>query len=290
MYESINFVAIDFETATSKAACQVGIAVVRQGEIVEQICRYIQPPGNRYVRQAIAVHHITPDMTIDAPTFAELWPEIRKYFHCQLLVFHNSSFDLNILKKEMERYDLNAIRPMGIVDTYELTGYKLEEACTDYGIEIENHHNALSDAIACARLFIAYLTTDYIPEHIETESPKNKLNHSYNYAFKDYSMDYIAEREIRHDLLKQDLSHADPSSPFYDKKVVITGLFPIDRNELATFLKEKGADINTSSSKKTNIVLIGEDPGPKKLEKIQELKEEGFDIQTLTWGEIKEFL
>lgn len=283
MYESINFVAIDFETATSKAACQVGIAVVRQGEIVDTICRYIQPPGNRYVRQTIAVHHITPDMTKDAPTFAELWPEIRKYFHCQLLVFHNAPFDLNILNKEMERYDLENFVPMAIADTYELTGYKLEEACADYGIEIENHHNALADAIACARLFIAYLTTDYIPKHIESErkqTPQSIHN----------SKDIIIHQKIRGDLLVQDLTNAAPSNPFYDKKVVITGLFPIDRNELASILKEKGADINTSISRKTNIVLIGEEPGPRKIEKIIELKEEGFDIQIMTWDELKNLL
>ena len=283
MYESINFVAIDFETATSKAACQVGIAVVRQGEIVDTICRYIQPPGNRYVRQTIAVHHITPDMTIDAPTFSELWPEIRKYFHCQLLVFHNAPFDLNILNKEMERYDLENFVPMAIADTHELTGYKLEEACADYGIEIENHHNALADAIACARLFIAYLTTDYIPKHIESErkqTPQSIHN----------SKDIIIHQKIRGDLLVQDLTNAAPSNPFYDKKVVITGLFPIDRNELASILKEKGADINTSISRKTNIVLIGEEPGPRKIEKIIELKEEGFDIQIMTWDELKDLL
>ena len=283
MYESINFVAIDFETATSKAACQVGIAVVRQGEIVEEICRFIQPPGNRYARQTIAVHNITPDMTENAPSFAELWPEIRKYFHCQLIVCHNASFDMNILEKEMDRYELENFVPMAIVDTYELTGYKLEEACADYGIEIENHHNALSDAKACARLFIAYLTTNYIPKHIETntiQSPKESY----------FSRDITIHQKIRGDLLVQDLSHADPSNPFYDKKVVITGIFPIERNELAAILKERGADINTTISKKTNIVLVGEDAGPKKLEKIQGLQEEGFRIQILTWKDLEPML
>lgn len=42
-----------------------------------------------------------------------------------------------------------------------------------------------------------------------------------------------------------------------------------------------GADINTSISKKTNFVLIGEDPGLSKLEKIDQLLHDGFPIRKL---------
>ena len=33
---NVNFVAIDFETATQKDACQLGIVIVEQGEIVDE--------------------------------------------------------------------------------------------------------------------------------------------------------------------------------------------------------------------------------------------------------------
>lgn len=281
MYESINFVAINFETATSKAACQIGIAVVRQGEIVEEVCRYIQPPANRYARQTIAVHHITPDMTKDAPTFAELWPELRKYFHCQLIVAHNASFDMGILSKEMERYNLQDFRPMGIVCTYELTGYKLKEACASYGIEIENHHNALADAKACAQLFIAYLTREPDAHYLPTyEEPKP--------TFAPFTLSsYAGHTKIDSDLLVQDLSNADPNNMFYNKKVVITGIFPLDRNELARKLKSMGADINTAVSRKTDFILVGEEPGPAKIQKCSDLIAEGYPIKPLHWDDFK---
>ena len=275
MNEAINFVAIDFETATANAACQIGIAVVRKGEIVEEVCRYIQPPENKYSRKNIAIHHITPDVTKDAPTFDKLWPEIRKYFHCQLIVCHNASFDMSILSKEIYRYDLEWYKPMATVCTYELTGAKLEVACSDYGIEVDNHHNALSDAIACAKLFISYLTSE--PNISGTISDEERQNES-----QVIESEYTFHEPIRKDLLVPDLENADKDSPFYNKKVVITGVFSIERNELAEFLKKEGADINTCISKRTNIVFVGDEPGPSKIDKLNDLLSEGYDIKIIT--------
>ena len=70
-------------------------------------------------------------------------------------------------------------------------------------------------------------------------------------------------------------------TPFFQKKVVITGsldYFPI-REELAKLLKSYGADINGNISKKTNIVIVGHDAGPKKMEKIYQLLDDGYFIQ-----------
>lgn len=278
MNEAINFVAIDFETATPTAACQIGIAVVRKGEIVEEVCRYIQPPDNKYRKKNIEIHHITPDMTKDAPTFAELWPEIRKYFHCQLIVCHNASFDMSILTKELYRYNLEWFKPMATVCTYELTGDKLDVACSDYGIEIDNHHNALSDAKACAKLFIAYLTSER--KSTETISGEEEQNNIEEVRIDKSKSTY--HESIRRDLLVPDLENANKESPFYNKKVVITGVFSIGRNDLAELLKKEGADINTAISRKTDFVFVGDDPGPSKMEKLYDLLSEGCDIKIIT--------
>lgn len=73
------------------------------------------------------------------------------------------------------------------------------------------------------------------------------------------------------------------------KKVVLTGTlqsFPV-REEVAELLKKYGADINSSISKKTQIVIVGAGAGPSKMKKIAELKEQGVDIKV--WNET-EFL
>ena len=83
------------------------------------------------------------------------------------------------------------------------------------------------------------------------------------------------------DVLRKDLSCADPNNPFYDRKVVITGIFTIERQELAMILKGMGADIDTTVSSKTNYMLIGEEPGPSKLRKFDELISSGKDVRKI---------
>lgn len=43
-----DFVAIDFETATEKSPCQIGMAVVKDGVIIKTINRLIKPLNNIY--------------------------------------------------------------------------------------------------------------------------------------------------------------------------------------------------------------------------------------------------
>jgi NAD-dependent DNA ligase len=92
---------------------------------------------------------------------------------------------------------------------------------------------------------------------------------------------FFEKQKISKELLIQDLSQVEKEDTiFYDKKVVLTGVFsryPV-RNYLADIIKKLGADINTSISKKTEIVCIGEGAGPSKMAKIEQLRIEGCDI------------
>ena len=89
-------------------------------------------------------------------------------------------------------------------------------------------------------------------------------------------------RTLRGNILEKDLSVADENSPFYDRNIVITGVFRLERKEIAIFFRNRlGADINTSITKRTHFVLIGEDPGPSKIEKIDKLIHDGYNIRTL---------
>jgi len=92
------------------------------------------------------------------------------------------------------------------------------------------------------------------------------------------------DRRISSDAKKQDLSIVENiDNPFYNKKIVISGVFenfPI-RNNLALLLKKYGADINGSISKETDIFIAGSDWGPKKMEKFLNLKSEGYKIELM---------
>ena len=64
----------------------------------------------------------------------------------------------------------------------------------------------------------------------------------------------------------------------------------MQRSEAAELVRALGADINTSISKKTQIVVIGDGAGPSKLRKIKELQDQGIDIRIIYEEEFLQIL
>ena len=156
------FTAIDFETATAYHPCSVGIVTVEEGIIVDEFVTLIQPPNNFYNPFNIQVHGIYPRDTANAKTFVEVFPEIEKRLKNRVVVAHNESFDRNVLSKTMALHgsnyeDLNiGSRWECTVKIYKAKGFKpakLSDCCRIMNIALE-HHEALSDARACAKLYL----------------------------------------------------------------------------------------------------------------------------------------
>lgn len=158
------FTAIDFETATwnSSSICQVGIIRIENGERVAEVNELIQPPGNTYFYKNIEIHGIKPEDTVDSPTFYDIWHEFKYLIEDQVFVAHNVGFDAGCLRSTLAYYDL--AQP------------KFEEKCTrkifrrglaylskKYKIPL-NHHDALSDANACAQLYLRHLAHQNLPK------------------------------------------------------------------------------------------------------------------------------
>lgn len=164
MDPSTSFVAIDFETATGymNSACALGIVTVEHGFITSTWQALIQPPDNRYWYSNTRVHGISARHTAYEPDFFEIYPEIHQRLYGKTLVAHNESFDRNVLKQSMMYYGIE-YEDLGLPDKwlctlriYRQKGFHpagLKACCHRMGIELD-HHNALSDALACARLFI----------------------------------------------------------------------------------------------------------------------------------------
>jgi len=160
------YAAIDFETATSErnSACAVAIINIEDGKIIDEYYTLIRPPRNEYQWQTIRVHGIKPKDTAKEKNFKEVWSEISSRLENRVIVAHNQSFDRSVLKHCMETYGLKnpnieIKKPWDCtLKLYQAKGYKpagLSACCEVHNIELD-HHNALSDAKACARLY--YLT------------------------------------------------------------------------------------------------------------------------------------
>lgn len=157
----MNFLAIDFETASYQrdSACSVGLVKVVNGEIKEKVVHLIRPPSSDFVFTYI--HGITWEQVEKALTFGEIWPTLKPLFEdIDFIGAHNASFDRGVLGACCERYgfsppDLPWECSVKLArSTWGISPANLANVSRVLGIEL-NHHEALSDALACARIFLA---------------------------------------------------------------------------------------------------------------------------------------
>ena len=79
------------------------------------------------------------------------------------------------------------------------------------------------------------------------------------------------------------LGHKDlKDNPFYERRVAYTGTFSMDSRALSKLLKHWGAEVNNTISKSTKFVLLGNNPNPEKVQKLDTLQHDGFTIRRLT--------
>jgi DNA polymerase-3 subunit epsilon len=149
-----SFTAIDFETAQGKrnSICQIGIVQVVDGEIVETYNKLVRPPDNFYFYRNTEIHGISSKDTENESTFDVLWHEIKHFIENQHVVAHNAAFDISCLKQTLDFYNLEHVH-FEQHCTYKIYGENLADLCRKHKIKL-NHHDALSDAMACAELFM----------------------------------------------------------------------------------------------------------------------------------------
>ena len=155
------FVAIDFETADfgRDSACAVGVVRAEGGRIVERRSFLIRPPRPHF--HFTHIHGITWTQVSREPSFGELWPRIRPILEgAGFLAAHNASFDRSVLRTCLET---SGLKPPGFPflctmrlarRTWAIRPTRLPDVCRRLGIRL-NHHDALSDAEACARIVLA---------------------------------------------------------------------------------------------------------------------------------------
>ena len=159
--DSPDFVAVDFETAshTRDSACAVALVVVRENRIVKRVCRLIRPPRSEF--RFTYIHGISWEDVAGEKTFGELWPSLAPLLqNVRFLAAHNASFDRSVLQAccavyGLELPDLPFLCTMKLArDLWNLRPTTLPDVCRHLDIPLK-HHDAASDAEACARIVLA---------------------------------------------------------------------------------------------------------------------------------------
>jgi DNA polymerase-3 subunit epsilon len=156
-----DYVVVDIETTGSRSngdrITEIGAVRVRNHEVVAEWHSLINP--QRSIPAAITrLTGINSGMVQGAPVFAEIADSFMQFMGDGIFVAHSVNFDYGFIAYEYERLERGFRFPKlctcaGMRRRYPgHQSYSLANLCETYGIDLEEHHRALSDARAAAHL------------------------------------------------------------------------------------------------------------------------------------------
>ncbi len=170
-----SFVALDFETSdySRESACSIGLVKVENNIITQEYTRLIRPP--RKIMRFTDIHGIRWEDVANEPTFAELWSEFQPFCEgVDFIAAHNAPFDRGVLQGCCEYYSINSPQlPFTCTvqlarREFKISPAKLSNVCRVLEIDLR-HHEALSDARACAQIVIR---AQRLKDEVESQNEK----------------------------------------------------------------------------------------------------------------------
>lgn len=292
-----DFIAIDFETANTRAssACSIGIVAVKDLEIVEKFSALINPNGATFNDGNIKIHGITSDMVKDEKTLDELFPEIECFFDRHVpVIAHNAHFDMSVLR-ESTSAEIPAFffsDSMYIAEPFVSGSKSLVNCAAALGVQVTQHHDAADDALVCAQICIEAFKRGGCATAWEFFALNDIRVHDFTELRPMKSFSYgrdKGKKKLDFHRSKLDLSalspaeDADESHPLFGKSIVFTGELSIERPEAAKLAANCGAIVRSNVSGKTDYLvvgvqdkaLVGEDGLSTKEEKAYQINAEG---------------
>ena len=155
------YVVVDIETTGGNNSyhrvTEIGMVKLVAGIEVGKYQTLLNPQ-RRIPANITRLTGISDDMVADAPLFSEVAEDIADFTEGAVFVAHNVNFDYGFIKQEFARLGVNFKRPKMCTvremrRTYPgLPSYSLANLTRHFGIRMEQHHRALSDAKAAAEL------------------------------------------------------------------------------------------------------------------------------------------
>ena len=104
----MRFIAFDVETPNryNDRMSAIGISVIEDGKIADSFYSLVDPETFfDYFNTRLT--GISRETVAGAPTFPELWPRIEPLLSSGILVAHNASFDMGVLRKCLKGYGIS---------------------------------------------------------------------------------------------------------------------------------------------------------------------------------------
>ena len=301
----MNFIAIDFETANSNrnSPCEIGIVKVENFKITDKKSFLIRPKENYFDWMNTEIHGIDEDTVKNEPEFDVIYSKIKDDFENYPIIAHNASFDISVLRRTLDLYDIPYPRTE-YTCTYQMAKSSLE-GCLSYRLDAISkfldikldHHRALSDANACAEIAIKLFNDKSITDF-------SQIKDIFKIRTGELNDDgYKPSLSIRNKGYKiSDLEYEEnlqPENPFFERNIVFTGtLTSMVRREAQIKVLELGGKCSTGVNNSTNFLIVGEQDysrygeGSKssKMKKADNLLSKGQEIELLSENQFIEMI
>ncbi len=266
----LDFCAIDFETANSfrGSPCAVGLARVRDGQVVDTATWLMRPPEgvDDFDAFNVMLHGITPQMVAGEPRFAARLGDILDFVGDLPLVAHNAAFDVGVLRDACDASGLSWPR-LGYAcslvlarQTYDLLSYSLPWVAEAAGAPLDAHHDPLADAAACASIVLDLARrreAATLPDLVAASHCY--LGHVGGETWFGFHGTWSGKGP-----LPSANPNADPGHPFYGREMVFTGaLASMTRAQAWEVVAERGAIPAAGVTRQTSILVVGFQDGRK---------------------------
>ena len=301
----MEFAAIDFETANEQRSspCSVGVVVTRNGETISSYHTLIKPRGCRFTEYNCGIHGITPDDVRDKPEFPEIWPLLRDFLESNVVLAHNASFDMSVLRATLSEYEIDfpeikygCTRLIAKSAWPGLISYRLALVTRLLGIEFQ-HHDALEDANACARI-VCRAGRETESQSLDELAERLEFTFGAIHSSGDYCPPSGCYRAGNRNGSRIDIRsikplavHRDPNRPFFAAAVAFTGtLKSMGRKDAMQAVVDKGGDVETGVTKRTCYLVVGDQDyrqfaegctKSSKMRKAEALLADGQDIEII---------
>lgn len=294
----MDFITIDFETATAQrdSPCELGLTFVKNRQIVETKSWLIKPMYDDFDYFNVLIHGIRPEDVADKPEFDVLWEEIKPLIENQFLIAHNAGFDMSVLRRTLEAYQL-PFPTLQYSCSYifskkiwqGLPAYDLKTLCNANGI-VFKHHRAGADSRATAELALKAFDK---AEVYSVDDFSEKLRTSVGQLFEGGYRPSETKRVYKNvaEQIVGDPSKHNPESIFYGKTVVFTGtLSSMVRSKAQQAIADIGGIFGNAITKDTDFLVVGQqdykvvgdDGMSSKQEKAIKLIEKGAAIEIIS--------
>lgn len=282
MQKKEKFIIVDIETPMSfnvkDGIREVAMIAVEDYRVVDSLHLAIIKDEEEYKKGFGAGLEAIEDNTEMIKTFKAF---LKKY-KCPL-VAHNASFDRKFLRywDWVDEEQVFYCSRDNIKSIEKLDSYKLVDLLKYYGIKQVQEHKAMQDVLDLLEVLKKVKIEKWTKLGSYTEESDKKSKPIKKSNVKSYFSDKNQRDE---DKKKLEVAKNNIIDNIFDgKKIVFTGDMKKDRTEMRVIAIKYGAVTTNSISKKTDLLVVGENPGSK-LRKAKELgiktiyEEEFWDI------------